>query len=65
MNLVFDKKLVGGNFTVTDKIGKTVYSGQVNTVQQRLNLSNLGSGLYILQARSDNYTSNERILITE
>jgi glucose/arabinose dehydrogenase len=65
MNLVFDEKLVGGNFTVTDKIGKTVYSGQVNTVQQRLNLSNLGSGLYILQARSDNYTSNERILITE
>ena len=65
LKLVFDEKLIGGNFSVTDRVGKIIFTGQVNTVQQELNLSNLASGLYLLQARSENYASNERILITE
>ena len=65
LKLVFDEKLLGGNFSVIDRVGKIIFTGQVNTVQQDLNLSNLASGLYFLQAQSENYASNERILITE
>ena len=46
LKLVFDEKLIGGNFSVTDRVGKIIFTGQVNTVQQELNLSNLASGLY-------------------
>ena len=65
LNIVFDKKLVGGNFTITDRIGRTVFSGKLNAMQQNVDLSNVASGLYILQAQNDNYASHERILITE
>lgn len=65
MDIVFNEKLVGGSFVIIDRVGRTVYSEKILSLKQNTTLSNMASGLYILQARNENYISHERILITE
>jgi len=65
MSLAFDKKLIGSSFAILDEVGRTVYTGQLNSEQQKLDLPTLASGMYILQARNGKFVTNERILITE
>jgi len=64
-NLVFANELMGAGFSVIDQLGRVVRSGVVNNRKMELDFSNLASGLYIVQAANEQYTTNERLLISE
>ncbi len=64
-NSVFANELMGAGFSVIDQLGRVVRSGVVNNRKMELDFSNLASGLYIVQAANEQYTTNERLLISE
>ena len=63
--LVFSEQLVGAAYAILDQLGRQVVGGQVFSGKMSLDLSGLASGLYIIQSSNDNYTTNQRLLLTE
>ena len=61
----FPEELVNGEFTIADLAGKTMYSGSIQNIKMRVDVTNLASGLYMLSAVKGNHLSTERIVITE
>ncbi|MCF8275276.1 MAG: PQQ-dependent sugar dehydrogenase [Flavobacteriales bacterium] len=64
-NLVFDEAMIGSAFSICDQVGRVVYTGIVSARKTVLDLSDLAPGLYTLLSSNSNYSTNERILITE
>ncbi len=64
-NLVFANELMGAGFSVIDQLGRVVWSGVVNNRKMEVDFSSLASGLYMVQAANEDYTTNERLLILE
>jgi hypothetical protein len=64
-NLVFANELMGAGFSVIDQLGRIVWSGVVNNRKMEIDFSSLASGLYMVQAANEDYTTNERLLISE
>lgn len=61
----FSEHLINGTFTVLDIEGRTMDSGIVTDRKMNMDLSGLASGLYIVSSTKGNYTTTERLVITE
>ncbi len=64
-NLVFPKELLGAECQITDQLGRIVWSETVVESRTEADLSFLASGLYLVRASNDKYTTTERLLISE
>jgi len=64
-NLVFANELQGADVSISDQLGKVVWSGLVNNRKMEVDFSSLASGLYIVQAANQQYTTSERLIISE
>ena len=65
VNVIFDERLVGATYSVTDQLGRKVVEGPVLSGKMSVDFSGLASGLYIIQSSNDNYSTNQRLLLTE
>ncbi len=63
--MIFSEQLVGSTYSITDQLGRQVESGPVLSGKMSVDFSGLASGLYIIQSSKDNYTTNQRLLLTE
>ena len=53
----------GGEVRISDFSGKTVYSGNMGTLDTRVSVSNLKPGMYLLTVHSGNETAVQKLLI--
>ncbi|MBL4586232.1 MAG: PQQ-dependent sugar dehydrogenase [Flavobacteriales bacterium] len=65
LEFTFSQHLLNGTITILDVAGKTLYTDVITGNKMKLDLSVLASGLYIASAIKGNYTSTERLIISE
>ncbi|OFY09902.1 MAG: hypothetical protein A2W93_16040 [Bacteroidetes bacterium GWF2_43_63] len=60
-NIVLDQQFDGAQLSVFNAMGDLVYSGIVES--QKINLTHLSSGLYLMQIKQGNESSNSKIIL--
>lgn len=65
VTLTFSPQLIGAAYFVTDQLGRIVTEGTVSSGRITEDISDLASGLYIIRSTNGNYTTNQRLLISE
>jgi glucose/arabinose dehydrogenase len=65
VTMEFDNELLGAGFDVFDNVGRPVFSGRIDASKMQVDLSGLASGLYMVRSAKGQYTTIERLVITE